>query len=378
MRYDAGCRSGWTARARSPITRLIRRISTPTSRSRRPQRLGAGRRRGRRAAACSSRLAAVRRGPRRRELARRSRSSVVRSGTSRMKSTQTSASTANGSGDQEDVAGRRRRRRSRRRPRPAPAGSSGPGSSRCLRGRRRLGCPSRPGPSATLSATWWLSTAPERRDADRAAHRAEERDDRAGRTHVGLGGVVLHGEHEVLHGRAEAEAEDRHEDADHARGGGRVDRAEQGEADDDQRPCRRPASASTARSRVMIRPVTMLETSRPPTMRDRHQAGLGRGSCRGRAGSTGSGRPSTPNIATPISTEATVASAVVRSLNRRSGMIGSTATLGLDVDRGGDDREAADDEQRAGGRRPSRTAAGRARPRPAGARRRRRCRVAPR
>ena len=34
MRYDAGWRSSWTARARSPMTRLIRRISTPTSRSR--------------------------------------------------------------------------------------------------------------------------------------------------------------------------------------------------------------------------------------------------------------------------------------------------------------------------------------------------------
>ena len=35
-RYDAGCRSGWTARARSRITRRTRRISTPTSCSRSP------------------------------------------------------------------------------------------------------------------------------------------------------------------------------------------------------------------------------------------------------------------------------------------------------------------------------------------------------
>ena len=33
IRYDAGWRSSWTDRARSPMTRLIRRISTPTSRS---------------------------------------------------------------------------------------------------------------------------------------------------------------------------------------------------------------------------------------------------------------------------------------------------------------------------------------------------------
>ena len=40
---------------------------------------------------------------------------------------------------------------------------------------------------------------------------------------------------------------------------------EQREADDDERPCRRPGTASSAGA-VMIRPVTMLETSRPPTI----------------------------------------------------------------------------------------------------------------
>ena len=73
----------------------------------------------------------------------------------------------------------------------------------------------------------------ERGDTDRAAHRAEERDHGARRAHVRLGGVVLHREDEVLHGRAEADAEDGHEGADDGQVGGVVDLAEQAQAEDD-------------------------------------------------------------------------------------------------------------------------------------------------
>src|SRR3712207_7916719 len=45
--------------------------------------------------------------------------------------------------------------------------------------------------------------------------------------HVGLGGVVLHGEHEVLHRRAQPEPEHEHEAADHHQRGGVVDRGQQ-------------------------------------------------------------------------------------------------------------------------------------------------------
>src|SRR6478735_86838 len=38
MRYDEDCRSGWTDRERSPMTRRIRRIITPTSCSSPPSR----------------------------------------------------------------------------------------------------------------------------------------------------------------------------------------------------------------------------------------------------------------------------------------------------------------------------------------------------
>ena len=91
MRYGAGCRSGWTARARSPITRLIRRISTPTSCL--EAAAGPRRARGRRSTGA---VIASSRGLRAAELAPRRRRSVVRSGTSLMNSTQTSARTANG------------------------------------------------------------------------------------------------------------------------------------------------------------------------------------------------------------------------------------------------------------------------------------------
>ena len=126
----------------------------------------------------------------------------------------------------------------------------------------------------------------ERGDADRATHRAEERDDRAGRAHVGHLDVVLHRQHEVLHGRAEADAEDRHEDADGHQAGGLVDGAEQAEADHDQdHAADEPAlpqagladdpAGDDAGDRAARRP------SRSTSGRPRS------GSCRGRSGSTG-------------------------------------------------------------------------------------------
>ena len=77
---------------------------------------------------------------------------------------------------------------------------------------------------------------------------------------------------------------------------------------------------------LMIRPVVMLETSRPPTI-----AIDIRPACVGdipRASWKYCDRYTVdPNIATPISTDAAVASDVVRSRKRRIGMIGSRATL---------------------------------------------------
>ena len=53
--------------------------------------------------------------------------------------------------------------------------------------------------------------------------------------------------------------------------------ASSAEADDDQRPCRRPGTASSGRCAVMIRPLTMLETSSPPTIAiDIRPASVGR------------------------------------------------------------------------------------------------------
>ena len=141
----------------------------------------------------------------------------MRSGTSRMNSTQTSASTANGTATRKmwPVASPKacsnsvaHRRRQRARGRGSVAVAEPPPAVIAQRA---------PGRAATRVGDLVAEHRAQRRDADRAAHRAEERDDRAGRAHVGLGGVVLHREHEVLHGGAEAEAEHRHEGADHAR-----------------------------------------------------------------------------------------------------------------------------------------------------------------
>ena len=161
-----------------------------------------------------------------------SRNTVVRSGTSLMNSTQTRASAANGTATRKmwPVACRRRARRS--------SGTARRGSAR--RGCCRLSCgsagmPSTRSAASTLAVTWWAQHRTQRRDADRAAHRPEEGDDRAGRAQVGHGHVVLHRQHEVLHRRTEAEAQDRHEGADQ-RPGWSVSSIvrEQGQPDDHQ------------------------------------------------------------------------------------------------------------------------------------------------
>ena len=119
----------------------------------------------------------------------------------------------------------------------------------------------------TWSATWWLSTAPSAETPIEPPIERKNATSELAAPMSDVGDVVLHGEHEVLHGGAEAEAEDRHEDADQRRAvvvASIV--ASRREADDDQRPCRRRGSASRRPVSVMIRPVTMLETSRPPTI----------------------------------------------------------------------------------------------------------------
>jgi hypothetical protein len=71
-------------------------------------------------------------------------------------------------------------------------------------------------------------------DADRPTQAPEERHQGAGRPHLGLGSVVLHGQDEVLHGGAEADAQHRHVDRQDPQRGRGVDAPEQADADDDR------------------------------------------------------------------------------------------------------------------------------------------------
>ena len=74
----------------------------------------------------------------------------------------------------------------------------------------------------------------EHRDADRAADGAEERHGGAGGADVGGPDGVLHGQHEVLHQQAQAEAEDRGVEAGQPEFGGVVDGAGQAQAADQE------------------------------------------------------------------------------------------------------------------------------------------------
>ena len=124
----------------------------------------------------------------------------------------TSATTGARHGDQEHVTGRLAE--GRLEDRRTGAGSVDMSGIGAAAARRRRSTPSAASPLVTLVGDLVAQRRAEGRDADRATHRAEERDHGARGTHVALGGVVLHREHEVLHRRAEAEAEHRHERAD--------------------------------------------------------------------------------------------------------------------------------------------------------------------
>ena len=136
--------------------------------------------------------------------------------------------------------------------------------------------PSSASPSVILPGTWVARTAPSTETPDGAAQGAEERDRGRGRADVADVDGVLHGQHEVLHHRAHAEAHQRHGDADVPHRGGVVDRAEPGQARRRGRappPTRNPFQRPV---RLMIWPPTVEETSRPRHQRDGQQAGLGR------------------------------------------------------------------------------------------------------
>jgi len=66
--------------------------------------------------------------------------------------------------------------------------------------------------------------------SDRAAHGAQEHHHRAGRAEVGRRDVVLHREHQVLHGGPQSDAQDTHVQADQGEMGGVVDLAQQAQS----------------------------------------------------------------------------------------------------------------------------------------------------
>ena len=152
---------------------------------------------------------------------------VVRSGTSLMKSTHSRATAAKTALIRKmwpvasPYAARTIVRAS------GPAGRRGPGRRRCwLRAAAAASGPAGAARSMMLVLHPVGQHRAEDRDADRAAEGAEERDGRGGRADVADVDGVLHGEDEVLHHRAHAEAHQRHGDADLPHRGGVVDRAE--------------------------------------------------------------------------------------------------------------------------------------------------------